>query len=631
MAALLIVGGLAGLALHHALFGFASSTRRLLVERRGAGVRAQLLMIAAASIAFAPLLAGGSAFGQGLGGALAPIGVSVALGAFLFGIGMQLGGGCASGTLSGAGTGSLRMAITLGAFIAGSVIGTAHLPWWLDQPRLAALSIPNTLGWPAGLAVQLAAIGLLVLGALYLERRRHGTHEPLVWGAGGDWRERLLHGGWPLAWGALALALLNIATLLIAGHPWSVTWGFALWGASLADALGFGIADWTFWQWPGPARKLAAGVEQDTVSVMNVGLIMGALLGAALAGRFASRSRLTLGAVASAVIGGLLLGYGAQAGLRLQHRRPLQRHRLRQRARLALAAGRPSRRGARRASAPPVRSRSRCGTGRRRSSRMTTTVSTSPQIPRLQRLRKALPRLLLLAVVIAGIVVAVLNRDSIDSAALEAWITGFGPWAPAVFFLAYVLATVLFLPGLLFTLAAGALFGPYVGTLIALIGATVGATIAFLVARYVLADWIAARTPARVQRVIERGRGRRLALRRHDPADPLHSLQRAQLRAGAHAHPPRGLCVGVGRLHGAGRGGLRLPRPRRALARHRRRRSGSERPARPRRARPDRLHAPPHQALRQGPEGGAGGGVARTGYSRRSATRIAVNTAIAPT
>ena len=255
LAALLVVGGLAGLALHHALFGFASSTRRFLVDRRGAGVRAQLLMIAVASIAFVPLLAGGSAFGHGLAGAIAPIGVSVALGAFLFGIGMQLGGGCASGTLSGAGAGSIRMAITLAAFIAGSVIGTAHLPWWLDQPRLAPLSIPDSLGWPTGLAVQLAAIGLLALGALALERRRHGAHEPLLWGAGGDWRERLLHGGWPLAWGALALALLNLATLLIAGHPWSVTWGFALWGASLADALGFGIAEWTFWQWPGPARE----------------------------------------------------------------------------------------------------------------------------------------------------------------------------------------------------------------------------------------------------------------------------------------------------------------------------------------------------------------------------------------
>ena len=134
---------------------------------------------------------------------------------------------------------------------------------------------------------------------------------------------------------------------------------------------------------------------------------------------------------------------------------------------------------------------------------MSTTVSAPPHTPPLQRLRKALPRLALLAVVVAGIVFAVLYRDSLDSTALEAWITGFGPWAPVVFFCAYVLATILFLPGLLFTLAAGALFGPYLGTLIALIGATVGATVAFLIARYVLADWIAARTPARVQRVIE--------------------------------------------------------------------------------------------------------------------------------
>ena len=137
---------------------------------------------------------------------------------------------------------------------------------------------------------------------------------------------------------------------------------------------------------------------------------------------------------------------------------------------------------------------------------MSTTVSTAsdtPRTPLAARLRKGLPRLLLLGVVVAGIAVAVLNSESIDSAALEAWITQFGPWAPVVFICAYILATVLFLPGLLFTLAAGALFGPYLGTVYALIGATAGATISFLIARYVLADWIASRTPARVQRVIE--------------------------------------------------------------------------------------------------------------------------------
>ena len=161
---------------------------------------------------------------------------------------------------------------------------------------------------------------------------------------------------------------------------------------------------------------------------------------------------------------------------------------------------------------------------------MSTTVSTPPHVPLLQRVRKALPRLALLAVVIIGIVFAVLNRESIDSAALESWITQFGPWAPVVFFCAYVLATLLFLPGLLFTLAAGALFGPYLGTLIALAGATVGATAAFLVARYVLADWIESRTPARVRRVIEgvEGEGWRfVAMTRLIPFIPFNALNYA--------------------------------------------------------------------------------------------------------
>jgi len=69
------LGVLLGLALYHASFGFAGAYRRMFVE-----------------------LAGGT-FGQDIGGASEPLGVSVAIGTFLFGIGMQLAGGCGSGTL----------------------------------------------------------------------------------------------------------------------------------------------------------------------------------------------------------------------------------------------------------------------------------------------------------------------------------------------------------------------------------------------------------------------------------------------------------------------------------------------------------------------------------------------------
>src|SRR6188768_3707690 len=102
-AALFIVGAGAGVVLYHAAFGFTSSWRVFISDRRGAGLRAQMLMLAVTCAIFFPLLAAGSVFGQPLRGSISPAGVAVAAGAFIFGVGMQLGGGCASGTLYSAG------------------------------------------------------------------------------------------------------------------------------------------------------------------------------------------------------------------------------------------------------------------------------------------------------------------------------------------------------------------------------------------------------------------------------------------------------------------------------------------------------------------------------------------------
>lgn len=101
-----------------------------------------------------------------------------------------------------------------------------------------------------------------------------------------------------------------------------------------------------------------------------------------------------------------------------------------------------------------------------------------------------LPRLLLLAGIGGAIALAVLYRDRIDLAALDAWLSGFGFWAPAVYLLAYAAGTVAFLPGSLFALAGGALFGPVWGAGLNLLGATIGASLAFLAARYIAGDWV---------------------------------------------------------------------------------------------------------------------------------------------
>jgi uncharacterized membrane protein YdjX (TVP38/TMEM64 family) len=63
--------------------------------------------------------------------------------------------------------------------------------------------------------------------------------------------------------------------------------------------------------------------------------------------------------------------------------------------------------------------------------------------------------------------------------------------APVAFVAIYIGWTVLLLPGVVPTLAGGALFGVVFGSLLTLIGATVGATLAFVIARSV------ARTPVK--------------------------------------------------------------------------------------------------------------------------------------
>jgi len=310
-AALFVIGGLLGLTLYHASFGFTGGWRRFVVEKRGNAIRAQMLMIAAAAVVFIPLLSLGSFNGQALVGAFAPVGVSVLVGAAMFGLGMQLGGGCGSGTLFTVGGGSSRMLVTLVFFIVGAVIGTAHLPWWLALPALPEISLGKTLGVPGGVIVTLVGLAAVAGLTVLVERRAHGAIERAK-PAPRQGIARLLHGPWPLIGAGLLLAGLNIATLVTAGHPWSVTFGFGLWGAKVAQAVGVPVETWAFWTWPGPAKALGSSVLADITSVMNFGIILGAALAAGLAGKFAPKVHVPFASFLAAAIGGVLMGYGAR-------------------------------------------------------------------------------------------------------------------------------------------------------------------------------------------------------------------------------------------------------------------------------------------------------------------------------
>ncbi len=77
------------------------------------------------------------------------------------------------------------------------------------------------------------------------------------------------------------------------------------------------------------------------------------------------------------------------------------------------------------------------------------------------------------------------------------WVQGLGALGAVVFGLAYVLASVLLVPGSLITLAAGFTFGAGWGTVIVSLSSTAGAALSFLLGRFVAQDWVAAKAQAR--------------------------------------------------------------------------------------------------------------------------------------
>ncbi|WP_090743540.1 YeeE/YedE family protein [Mesobacillus persicus] len=307
---LYIIGLALGAALLYARFGFTSAFRRLVSVGNVQGLQAHMVMLAVASILFAIILGTGFSFtGDTPSGNVNPVGVSVIVGAFIFGVGMQLGNGCASGTLYNVGGGSSSMILTLIAFIAGSVLGAYHFTFWMEEtPALPAFSLAEStgLGYFGALIVQLIVLGLIYwLCVLFAKKKNPPMMKPLATTQG--WK-KVVRGAWPLFGAAIVLALLNALTLMVKGSPWGITSGFTLWGGKAMMAMGVDVSTWGYFA---GSDKLTNSVLMDGTSVMNFGILIGAFLSAAAQGTF-KPGKIKPGVAGAAVVGGLMMGYGAR-------------------------------------------------------------------------------------------------------------------------------------------------------------------------------------------------------------------------------------------------------------------------------------------------------------------------------
>ena len=106
-------------------------------------------------------------------------------------------------------------------------------------------------------------------------------------------------------------------------------------------------------------------------------------------------------------------------------------------------------------------------------------------------------RLILLGAAVLGLLVAAYLLPVTDwLVAFIAWVRGLGAVGVLVYALAYVVASVLMMPGSLLTLGAGFLYGPVWGIVVASPVSVLAATVSFLLGRTVARDAIRRRIEA---------------------------------------------------------------------------------------------------------------------------------------
>jgi uncharacterized protein len=237
---------------------------------------------------------------------IGPVSLTLAAGAFAFGVGMAVSGSCISAHLYRLGEGSGGSIVALFGALGGFVLG--FMSWnalYLGDIRTAPLIwLPASLGYGGALALQLAALAALAAWLM----RRGWPQAP----AAGPF-EGLLRMRWPAHVGGLLIGWIAVLAYLRVG-PLGVTAEFGSIARTMADAAGALPA--TLHGLDGLAG--CATVVKETVVSRNgvfvLGLVLAALAAALVAGDWRP-SRPAAADLPRLFLGGLLLGWGAMVAL----------------------------------------------------------------------------------------------------------------------------------------------------------------------------------------------------------------------------------------------------------------------------------------------------------------------------
>jgi uncharacterized membrane protein YedE/YeeE len=323
-----------GVALQRGRLCFAGAFRDVFLMRNGTMLRAILVGLALLAPIFALIeskAVPAPDFGALPAGAhVVPLGYNVAVGGLLFGIGMVVAGGCVSGTLYRIGEGYVASwASLLGILLGLSLAAHTWNAWYAWTIQSAPTGwLPASLGYAGAVVVTWLALGAAYLGTLWWETRGAGQSPPMppipskrqpppqTFGQHlSVLNTNLLGRGWAPLVAVTALVGLNVAAYQV-DTPLGVTGELAAWADRIAGLAGMAAppllgAD----ALAGCNLAIGSGGMINPTTLLDAGLVFGALLAAIAAREFKVRVARQKRRYFQSFGGGTLMGYGAGIGI----------------------------------------------------------------------------------------------------------------------------------------------------------------------------------------------------------------------------------------------------------------------------------------------------------------------------
>src|SRR5437763_16381636 len=175
-----------GLVLQRGRLCFAGAFRDLYLMRNGVMMRAIIFGLALLAPVFALIESRAvpePSFGAVAAGAhVVPLGLNLAVGGLLFGIGMVVAGGCVSGTLYRIGEGYLASWASLFGILLGlSLAAHTSNAWYAWTIQSAPIGwLPTTLGYGGAVVLTWLALGAAYVASLWWETRGNDGPPPFV-------------------------------------------------------------------------------------------------------------------------------------------------------------------------------------------------------------------------------------------------------------------------------------------------------------------------------------------------------------------------------------------------------------------------------------------------------------------